>query len=332
MNKLYIGRSADNDIIINAPDVSRHHCIIIQDDYGRISVIDTNSSNGTFVNGFILRNRKIQLKENDVLTVGSTKVLWQKYFNTASTDSSKTCSEYDNCNIPYNNELRIGRGIDNHIRINDKFVSASHCRLIHNTNGFIVLIDNSSRNGTFVNGKRENYKILKAGDIVRIGNTILPWETYFPRQKNMAFYRQEDNIVMEPTGHKRSTDYESASYNDYEDTPEDAPKTRDGLATISLLVSLGGAALLLYCIILILKWGILAWIGSASTYILLSVGINIIAYVLAWIAKADDERDTSSANIAQYISGFCISCVIFFFIYWKFFDPNLMNPLKNLKF
>jgi len=45
-----IGRTPDNDIVLNDPSVSRSHCEL-KIDGSKITVIDLNSSNGTYVNG-----------------------------------------------------------------------------------------------------------------------------------------------------------------------------------------------------------------------------------------------------------------------------------------
>lgn len=47
-------------------------------------------------------------------------------------------------------------------------------------NGNFRLIDTNSSNGTFINGTQRHGEVpLNKSDIVRIGNTTLPWQTYF---------------------------------------------------------------------------------------------------------------------------------------------------------
>jgi pSer/pThr/pTyr-binding forkhead associated (FHA) protein len=45
-----IGRSADNDIVLDAPGVSAHHAEV-RYEAGRYILYDRGSTNGTFVNG-----------------------------------------------------------------------------------------------------------------------------------------------------------------------------------------------------------------------------------------------------------------------------------------
>lgn len=79
-------------------------------------------------------------------------------------------------------EIKVGRGSSNDIVIpsDDKYVSVTHCQFIKDDNGNYWLVDLNSTNGTFVNGVRRSGKTkLSSNDIVRIGNTTLPWLNYF---------------------------------------------------------------------------------------------------------------------------------------------------------
>lgn len=79
MKVIKIGRSSSNDVNIDDPNVSRAHCQIIQDDYGNYTIIDTNSLNGTFVNG-TKRHGEVKLNPNDIVRIGNTTLPWQTYF------------------------------------------------------------------------------------------------------------------------------------------------------------------------------------------------------------------------------------------------------------
>jgi FHA domain len=73
--------------------------------------------------------------------------------------------------------LTIGRAEDNDVALSkDEFTSAHHARIESQRDGVWVL-DLSSTNGTFVNGKRlDGRRALKEGDVVRIGETELRFE------------------------------------------------------------------------------------------------------------------------------------------------------------
>lgn len=78
--------------------------------------------------------------------------------------------------MPENGEFRItgatrlGRSRENEIFIVDPSVSRNHAVLeVHD--GKLVVRDNGSTNGTFVNGERIQLRTLRAGDLVAFGKT-----------------------------------------------------------------------------------------------------------------------------------------------------------------
>ncbi|MBO6051418.1 MAG: CD225/dispanin family protein [Bacteroidales bacterium] len=80
MKIVKIGRSSHNDVVINDDFVSSSHCQIIQDDRGNCTLIDTNSSNGTYVNG-VRRQGEVHLSPSDMVRIGHTNLPWQNYFD-----------------------------------------------------------------------------------------------------------------------------------------------------------------------------------------------------------------------------------------------------------
>jgi molecular chaperone DnaK (HSP70) len=77
--------------------------------------------------------------------------------------------------------ITIGRHSSNDVVIdNDGKVSRHHLQIIQDDNGNFRLADFGSMNGTFVNGSPVTGEFaLAASDIIRIGNTTLPWKNYF---------------------------------------------------------------------------------------------------------------------------------------------------------
>ena len=63
---------------------------------------------------------------------------------------------------------RVGRGPENHFRIDHRSVSKRHCEL-ELGDGVILLRDCRSARGTFVNGRRITRAKLRAGQTVRLG-------------------------------------------------------------------------------------------------------------------------------------------------------------------
>jgi len=83
--------------------------------------------------------------------------------------------------------ITIGRGTDNDVVIDDGYASRHHLQIVQCDNGTYKLADFGSSNGTYVNGQRVKGEIvLEPNDIVRIGNTTIPWRMYFEQEQSEA--------------------------------------------------------------------------------------------------------------------------------------------------
>ena len=96
--------------------------------------------------------------------------------------------------------ITIGRNPDNDIVIDDSFVSRHHCQIIQDDTGNFRLVDFGSSNGTFVKEVQITGEVtLNPSDAVRIGNTTLPWRSYFVnaetgKQPQSSYAGADDNI------------------------------------------------------------------------------------------------------------------------------------------
>jgi transcriptional regulator with GAF, ATPase, and Fis domain len=68
--------------------------------------------------------------------------------------------------------VRVGRAIDNDIRLSSHQVSRNHCRIEVDGEG-VWVVDLGSSNGTQVNGERVDRRMLAPGDSVRVGRAEL---------------------------------------------------------------------------------------------------------------------------------------------------------------
>ncbi|WP_327355692.1 FHA domain-containing protein [Streptomyces sp. NBC_01304] len=67
-----IGRSADADVPLDDPDVSRLHCAVTVAPDGRVTVTDLNSTNGTAVDGEPVADRPVRLAPGALLRIGES--------------------------------------------------------------------------------------------------------------------------------------------------------------------------------------------------------------------------------------------------------------------
>ncbi|MGW2088734.1 FHA domain-containing protein, partial [Streptomyces sp. NPDC001880] len=70
--RIRIGRSADADVPLDDPDVSRLHCTVTVSPDGLVSVADLGSTNGTLLDGTEVRDRPVRLKPGALLRLGES--------------------------------------------------------------------------------------------------------------------------------------------------------------------------------------------------------------------------------------------------------------------
>jgi len=73
--------------------------------------------------------------------------------------------------IKQGDSLSIGRGNDSDTKINDPAMSRQHCRVFYSENE-IVVTDEGSSSGTFVNDQRVTSSIVKIGGQIRCGDSV----------------------------------------------------------------------------------------------------------------------------------------------------------------
>ena len=74
-----IGRASDCEIVLDSTRVSKHHAMLVIRG-NRAAILDTESSNGTFVNGILVK--KQLLKSSDVIEIGEFKIRDSSYVKT----------------------------------------------------------------------------------------------------------------------------------------------------------------------------------------------------------------------------------------------------------
>ena len=78
--KIVIGRSSANDIVIKDPYSSNQHAFIYPSERGYV-LRDNNSKNGTFLNSIRIKG-EVELNKGDEILIGSTRIMFDKEIST----------------------------------------------------------------------------------------------------------------------------------------------------------------------------------------------------------------------------------------------------------
>lgn len=192
-----IGRSADNEIVIENLSVSRAHATIQYED-GHYLLSDLDSSNGTYVNG--VRIKKTELLDRDVITIGKHRLY---FYDQRSPDAPVKAAVmdvdstmmFDPARLPVAEEApparvqvlkgrqkgktfvlkeartTLGRGGGNDIRLSDWFVSKEHAVIERRGNQYVIQ-DMDSWRHTIVNGQIVEETVLEHGALIQLGPTV----------------------------------------------------------------------------------------------------------------------------------------------------------------
>lgn len=108
--------------------------------------------------------------------------------------------------------VTIGRNAENNdIVVNDEKVSRNHLQMILDDNGNYLVLDLNSTNGTYVNGQRISGQVsLNVTDEVKIGNTVLPWQSYFGGRRSVGMGNPG---TTPPSVHKTPVSYGQSKSN-----------------------------------------------------------------------------------------------------------------------
>ena len=201
--RVSIGRTHDNDIVLENRGVSRKHATIEFNNNAAV-IIDNESLNGTFVN-----NRKIHeevLRDQDSITIGKYTLLYNREAThqgnevagmdgtmVLNTRRQKTLLENDRVerqlvskyggsillgeeNAEFA-EYRLDRDVTTlgkakfvHIKARGMFLSGIQAKLVREPDGFMLV--NLGRKGkTLINGEPIDQSLVKNGDIITVGKS-----------------------------------------------------------------------------------------------------------------------------------------------------------------
>lgn len=206
-----VGRSAVCNIVINNPNVSSNHAKFIIKDK-TVTLEDTNSTNGTFVNGERITS-KVVTKDDQITLSRNYSFQWKSlepFLKIALGERISPTKERLKTRIAKEKDvITIGRTRENDLVINNIKVSRQHARLEKLGNDWFIK-DLDSSNGTFVNGKKINRERIIQGMVVTIGGVPLNLERLFSEKKeiseniqistNNLTFRVKDKLIVDNIG------------------------------------------------------------------------------------------------------------------------------------
>lgn len=190
------GRSERCDVRLQETTVSGAHFSVVRE-MGEYYVVDSNSTNGTFVDG--QRVTRAKLQDGNRITVGS-HVIEFKHHVTANlatagsavvappvTSSPDVFGELHFLDGPMSGKrvtieavrTSFGRSENTDVRLPEKIISRTHF-FIEREGEHFFLADNNSANGTSLNGQRILREKLADADQIRVGPHLMQFSV---RQK-----------------------------------------------------------------------------------------------------------------------------------------------------
>jgi pSer/pThr/pTyr-binding forkhead associated (FHA) protein len=201
--RITIGRTPDNDIVLDNRGVSRRHAQIEFGDNQAV-IIDNESLNGTFVNS--RRVSEEVLKENDAITIGKYSLIFHpgadrtnSPFEMDGTMVLQTKKQRELINKDQRNRqltskagrslllgefgadfeeypidrnvVTIGKSSLANVKAKGFFLSGIQAKLVNENDGFWI-VNLGKKGKTKINGERIERYLLKNDDIIQVGKTV----------------------------------------------------------------------------------------------------------------------------------------------------------------
>lgn len=173
--ELRLGRSNDNDIVVDYPVVSRRHATLrlVENEYHIVDGQLHNNQHQRSTNGLFFEGQRVnesKLVNGDIIRIpdrqGNFIILM--YFD------GSTRSDTETERIALTKEITIGRDVRNDLVLNDPTAAPIHVAISPRENGHAIRSLHSSR-ATYINGRRISQVDLRRGDIIHVGTTQLQY-------------------------------------------------------------------------------------------------------------------------------------------------------------
>lgn len=198
------GRSTGNHICLKDDSVAMSHFRVYRKGQ-EYSIYDLGTKRGTLVNGEPVE--KMDLQSGHVIQAGDVRMAFELVdeetpgrLASSAPDSDERDAQAFNGGVltktrasapalivvdgedrgrrlplAGKSQFRIGRSITSDLKLIDSKISRDHC-LVESVKDHHIIIDLESANGTIVNGERVKKTVLKEGDFVRLGFTMLKYD------------------------------------------------------------------------------------------------------------------------------------------------------------
>lgn len=177
--KYTLGRSADCDIVLDHPSVSKHHCIITYEN-GSYYISDNNSLNGVSFNGGPLRGKQ-KLEQMDKITIADTTIV----FNGSFLYFSKSASGVSIAAYDIVKEVKSGKG---------KKCILNNVSLSIQPGEFVAIIGGSGAGKTTLLNCLSGMTDFTSGDVLINGESL---RTNFQSIRGIIGYVPQNDIVYD---------------------------------------------------------------------------------------------------------------------------------------
>jgi pSer/pThr/pTyr-binding forkhead associated (FHA) protein len=246
-DRMTIGRSITNDIVLEDLSVSRSHAEISVEG-GRFFLTDMGSANGSRVNGVSITDT--ELFHDDVILIGESTLLFVTTqseteplppANRPAEERERAAGESDvafltvccprqrpQLHAVSLSAIQIGRARDNAIRVVDWFVESYQAQILRETEGF-RLVNLSPQTPVFCNQEAVEEVLLQDGDVIQMGMSQMTFA-----MQDEAAREIETNKGLQPEETPVSGATEYMAYVSGSSEPGDTMKPLDEAATAEL--------------------------------------------------------------------------------------------------
>ncbi|MFD0313072.1 ABC transporter ATP-binding protein/permease [Streptomyces flavalbus] len=177
----HVGRDPLSDIVLDDARVSWHHAVL-RPEGDHWTLADEHSTNGTYADGH--RVDASGVGPGSVIRFGNATDGPRAVLLGPAAPSAERPSAVHEPALTHTfrrptsvrplptRTIRIGRGPDNDLVVDDLIVSRHHAELHTHPDGTYEIVDLGSHNGTYLNGLRvEEHAVVRQGDIVGVGHS-----------------------------------------------------------------------------------------------------------------------------------------------------------------